>query len=220
MRSLVLCAAVVLVPQASGAATPVDFVTDGDFEAGNTGFTSDLTFRGTSNRGADEYTVGSGPKAWNDFLAGSGDHALGMDDTIILKGPVTAGGVVWSQTVAVMLNVTHYFSGWIRDAFSGGSPITPEINGIFQDSTVPQLGSWNEFGTARNSGTATEAKIELIRAAPSAGFIGDDYAVDDLSFTGPAAAIPVTASIPLLAAALGAVRFFRSIFRGRTGRTA
>lgn len=190
--------AVCVVHVASVQAATIDLITNGDFEAGNSGFTSDLTYVPGVNTGAAQYDVDTTPKAWNGAFVALGDNTSGFGNMMMVNGSQNAGDVVWSQTVSVVQNTTYTFGAWIADLFSGSSRVGLNINGSGLGSiTAPSsAGMWDEYTLAWNSGTATSATLSLLQE--TTGFGGNDFALDDISFTTNMAAVP---PVPLPASA-------------------
>ena len=179
--------ALTMATSASGAT----LLANGDFEAGNTGFTSDLTFAPGGSTGAAQYTIGTDPNAWFGLFASFGDNTSGSGNMMIVNGSTTAGNVVWSETVSVDANSGYTFDGWIADIFSGQSAVSLAINGtVLGQITAPSTaGVWDAFGFNWSSGTATSATLELLQQTTAFG--GNDYALDDLSFSRDQALPPV-----------------------------
>jgi len=107
--------------------------------------------------------------------------------------------LVWGETVAVAPNTTYHFSAW-RSSWVAAAPSQLDLRfngtsiGVMQASGV--AGVWVPFSVDWNSGAATSAVIEL-RNLTTAD-IGGDFALDDLSLTGPQAAVPEPATASLL----------------------
>src|SRR6056297_34756 len=176
-----------MATSASGAT----LLANGDFEAGNTGFTSGLTFVSGVNTGAAQYTVGTNPQAFNGLFVALGDNTSGSGNMRSVNGSTTAGDVVWSETVSVTANNSYTFGGWIADVFSGQSAVSFAINGtaLGQITAPSTAGVWDAFSFSWSSGTATSATLELLQQTTAFG--GNDYALDDLSFSRDQALPPV-----------------------------
>ena len=86
MRRSVLSSGLVLAfaaSLASGAfASAPNLVTNGNFEAGNSGFTSDYAYSPASNNDEGQYTVRSNPFPWNGLFISGGDHTTGSGPEI------------------------------------------------------------------------------------------------------------------------------------------
>ncbi|HXR51092.1 MAG TPA: hypothetical protein VN762_03055, partial [Steroidobacteraceae bacterium] len=80
----------------AASASPVNLVTNGDFEAGNSGFTSAYAYAlppnlGGSNTVEGQYTVASNPYPWNGLFISSGDHTSGQGLMMVANGAPNAG---------------------------------------------------------------------------------------------------------------------------------
>ena len=188
-----------LLSTAAIAAQADSLLVNGDFEAGNTGFTSALRYDAGNGANPATYDVDTDPKVWFGNFASYGDHTTGTGNMMMVNGSQTVEDVVWSQTVAVQASTDYDFGGWISAMFPGASALALQIAAATIGTiTGPSISSiWQEFGFGWNSGGSTSAVISLLQA--SNGFGGNDYALDDLSFVGPDAP-PPAAVIPLPAA--------------------
>ncbi|MGP6086678.1 VPLPA-CTERM sorting domain-containing protein [Antarctobacter jejuensis] len=199
--------ALALATSASGAT----LLSNGDFEAGNTGFTSGFTYIPGGNFNPAEYTVGTNPQAFNGGFVALGDHTSGAGNMMIINGSTTAGDLVWSETVSVTASSSYTFSGWIADLFSGQSAVSFAVNGtILGNVTAPAATAvWDSFSFNWSSGSATSATLSLLQQTTAFG--GNDFALDDLSFTGgktPPSPIPLPASALLLLGGLAGLAGF------------
>ncbi|MEL6808720.1 MAG: VPLPA-CTERM sorting domain-containing protein [Pseudomonadota bacterium] len=179
-------------------ANAASLLSNGDFEAGNVDFSTDLTFVPGTGNGAAQYNVDTNPNAWFSSFASFGDNTTGSGNMMMINGSTTAGDLVWSETVSVAANTDYSFSGFIAAIFPGSSALTLEINSVLVGSiTGPStVAIWEDFDFTWGSGSATSATVSLLQA--STGFGGNDYALDDLSFTANTTTPP---PVPLPAAA-------------------
>lgn len=207
MKHLGLAAMIALLGTAGQAASLLD---NGDFSAGNTGFSTDLTFSPGSTTSS-RYFVGTNPNAWFSSFSSFGDNTTGDGNMMMVNGSTTAGDTVWSQTVAVAANTTYEFSGFMAAMFPGSSELSFSINSLsLRDITGPATtGTWDGFSFDWTSGSATTATVSLLQK--STGFVGNDYALDDLSFvaTSTVAPVPLPAAGWGLIAALGCLAGLR-----------
>ncbi|MEM6372914.1 MAG: VPLPA-CTERM sorting domain-containing protein, partial [Pseudomonadota bacterium] len=119
------------------------------------------------------------------------------------------------QTVDVAADSDYQFGVWGMIWFGGSVSTQLRINdvavGTFLIDRFNTLDVWAQDLVDWNSGTATTAKLELINL--STGFSGNDFAVDDITFTGPAPTsmtpVPLPAGLPLLLAGLGGLALLR-----------
>ncbi|MCB0770832.1 MAG: hypothetical protein KDC00_10560, partial [Flavobacteriales bacterium] len=168
-------------------ATSGDLVSNGDFSAGSTDFTSDYTV-GTggpwgllSNAG----TYGTGTNAQNlhNNFAPCTDHT-GGGNMLVVNGAEVAGQDVWCQTVNVATNTNYAFSAWLA-SMVGSSPAQLQftVNGVPVGSGLNATGqtcNWLNFYGVWPSGSATVATICIRNLNTSQS--GNDFALDDISF--------------------------------------
>ena len=136
-----------------------NLVVNGDFESGNTGFTSFYQYNPVSPGTEGDYYIGSNSMDWNGaFPAPVYDHTTGSG-LMLLGNGINNQAAVWQQTVNVTAGVEYEFSGWMA-ALHGTSLPRMEflVNGqsLGNDSTTALI--WTEFSSlwvASQSGTAT-----------------------------------------------------------------
>ena len=164
--------------------TGANLVVNGDFSAGNTGFTSDYTFT-TNGFPAAMYGVGTNPAVWLPNAPACTDHTSGNGNMMMVNGADQAGVKVWSQTITITPNTNYAFSTWLENITSV-NPATLQfsINGQqlgnqMTANTVDCI--WDQFYTVWNSGNATTAVISIVNM--NTQFSGNDFALDDISFT-------------------------------------
>jgi hypothetical protein len=174
-----------------------ELVTNGDFEQGNTGFTSgynyvaNTLYNGLYPEGT--YTVNNNPNFNHDNFWGT-DHttADGSGNFMLING---LGGtnppVIWTETVTVLPNTTYYFSAYAVSL----NNVTPyadlkfRVNGYqvgTNTGTLPtkskdnNAGTWIRFYGTWNSGSNTNAVIDIVDLEGALG--GNDFGLDDISF--------------------------------------
>lgn len=175
-----------------------NLIVNGDFESGNTGFTTDYSYVAppavppvTVLGDPKTYTVHTDPHDVHTSWVSYGDHTSGSGNMLIANAtdatldPVPYGDVVWEQTVAVIADTDYEFSYWIALSYSTNPPLLQcLINGteVGQfDAAAATLGSvgWTQVSYIWNSGPAVSATIQFIDQRPM--YSGDDYALDDIS---------------------------------------
>jgi hypothetical protein len=164
---------------------PSNLLTNGDFEQGATGFSTQYTLM-SQVYDTGECTVASNPNAANSNLASFGDHTTGSGKMLIANGSTTANVVVWQETVSVSTNAALVFSGFVASCY----PLSPamlqiNVNGQNIGSvTAPSAaGSWLSFSFNWNSAAATSAAITIVDE--NTAMSGNDFALDDLFFGVP-----------------------------------
>lgn len=212
-------------------------IPNGNFESGNTGFTSAYTYYSvpaTPDSGYgpppglyDErtYGVGTDPSDYHISWSSFGDHTSGSGNMMIVNGSTTVGNQVWgvptSGSITVLANTQYYFAAWLASVYPevGNSPIAPatlafsingsQIGGDFQLSAP--VGTWELFYVGWNSGAATGAQLSLINKNEIAS--GNDFALDDISLDTNIPAVPEPATMMLLGLGLTGLAGVRRKFR-------
>ena len=98
---------------AAEAQSGQNLVINGDFERGNTGFTSGYTMGDVSGPGT--YSIGPKPStaqgAFGDWCD-CGDHTTGTGNMMIVNGASAAGVPIWEEVVPVAPATAYVFSYW------------------------------------------------------------------------------------------------------------
>lgn len=164
------------------AGASANLITNGDFEAGNTGFSSDYTFT-TSLFGEGRYAITTDPNLNHSGGASYGDNTVGGSLMMAVNGSPTGGDIIWGQTVSVVAGEIYDFAAYI----SSWSTLNPAeldftVNGtsIGSFSAPGATGIWELAFETWNSGANTSALIEIrnLNTQPN----GNDFALDDLYF--------------------------------------
>jgi len=169
-----------------------NLLVNGDFEAGNTGFTSDYTLGRTDTTltGQDYYDVVRNPKESHALGASFADHSSGTGFMLVANSGADTNRAVWRQSIRVNRNLAYEFSGWAASWGDNGTGHDPNparfrviINGkvigpAFQLSS--QDGQWQGFSVRWSSGESETAVIEL--RLETTEWLGNDPAFDDLQF--------------------------------------
>lgn len=159
-----------------------NLIYNGDFQSGNTGFTSNYTFSPGNTQAESVYDVLSNPHNANPNAASFGDHTSGTGLMMAVNGATASNRVIWSQTVAVTPNRSYNFSVWVS-SWTSASPaqVTLWINGAspgpFTAPSVP--GVWQQYQVIWNSNSNNVAAIQFIDENTNA--TGNDFALDDIS---------------------------------------
>jgi hypothetical protein len=188
----------------AAASTPANLVTNGDFESGNTGFTTGYTYGNVSGPGA--YWVGKNalqaPGAYPDWYKG-GDHTTGTGNMLVVNGANSATTRVWEEIVPVTPNTAYTFSYWGAgvDHESQSLPhVQLQINGSavgindLPKNSPDNGGKWENFTLTWNSGSNSRADLALVDLNTETTW--NDFALDDISFGPTAAASHTTAAGP------------------------
>lgn len=165
--------------------TPSNHVDNGDFESGNTGFTSDYTFATGPNSLVPEglYSTTTNPNLVHSSFLSFGDHTTGTGNMMVING-ANAPVDIWCQTINVTPNTDYDFSAYGASC-TGSNPaqLQFEINGVLLGSPLqlPSItGQWTEFHTVWNSGSNTSITICIYDQQTAAD--GNDFAIDDITF--------------------------------------
>jgi hypothetical protein len=167
-----------------------NLVINGDFENGNTGFSTRYAFGDVSGPGT--YNIGTNPStapdAYGDWC-NCGDHTSGTGNMMIVNGANSVAWPVWEEVVHVTPSTEYTFSYWGAevDHDSNSLPhIAVRINGkvignsFFPRNSPDNGGQWMNFTFTWNSGSSHTAELALVDLNTDTVF--NDFAVDDISF--------------------------------------
>lgn len=162
-----------------------NLIINGDFESGNTGFTSSYTFTNPTNTGEAQYNVIPNPSTYNGGFSACPDHTSGSGNMLVVNGSSVVGSNVWCQDVAVQPNTDYLFSAWLTSVHpSNPAELEFNINGIPFGSGLNATSTtcdWQEFFATWNSGISTTATICITNL--NTNVMGNDFALDDISFS-------------------------------------
>lgn len=198
-------AASILAFAVAGAAQAV-VVPNGDFEAGNTSFTSGYTHV-IPGPGAlypeAVYTVDTNAQASHPSFYSFGDHTSGAGNFLIVNGAGTAGVAVWtSSTIAVSANTEYDFSAFLSSVYPA-SPALLEFTVTGNAGPAMSLGTFGAPSTAAvwsgvsgrfNSGLSTLVTLSIVNQ--NTELSGNDFGIDDIALS--AAPVPEPASWAML----------------------
>ena len=168
---------------------PFNLVVNGDFSAGNVGFTSSYTYVTGPGSLVPEgvYTITTDPFLEHPGAVSFGDHTTGTGEMMAINGAGTPISV-WCETIPVIPNTNYDFSAWMAnwstaDVGTGAPILQFMINGILIGTPYTMTaapGIWTNFFTVWNSGVNTTAAICIFDENTAAD--GNDFALDDISF--------------------------------------
>ena len=184
-----------------------ELVINGDFSAGNIGFSSGYNYKSDSanynqelvdDTGNNAYAVGTSGQNYHPAFYGK-DHTnnqTGNRNFMLINGHGSL--TVWQETVNVEPNTNYYYSAWAMN-LNPSSPATLqfEVNGIKigtiadlniapkpASNAAVALSNWVRFynsnSTGWNSGSSTTAVIRIVDLNSTAN--GNDFGLDDISF--------------------------------------
>ncbi len=165
-----------------------NLVTNGNFEAMNTGFYSDLNYLTPSNPGGLQSCYGITPNAsfWEGTFSPCVDHTLGngIGHMMVIDGAVSGNQTVWKQIISVEKNTNYTFT-YFAQSIENINPavLKSSVNGILLSiDTLPVITcDWQQISGQWNSGNDSLA-ILLIENFNQSG-LGNDFAIDDISFS-------------------------------------
>jgi gliding motility-associated-like protein len=172
--------------------TTHELITNGNFEAGNTAFTSTYDYKTGhySMNPEATYTVSDDPSFFHTDWSPCVDHTSGNGMMMIVNGDSTGYTSIWSETVAnFQPGATYAFSAWLQNVLKyvtdplrwpllqfsiNGSPL-----GDLMQTTNDNC-QWLQFYVLWPSGTNTSATINIVNRHLDPK--GNDFALDDISF--------------------------------------
>jgi hypothetical protein len=183
---------VVLAATGSSASTggatnnPINLLANGNFDAGNTGFTSELTYKLGDDCGV--YNISNKANAYFNWAPACSEHTGNGGKMMVINGEGgDAWHIYWKQTVAVQPNTNYEFSYWAM-SLNGGN--TAKLYTVINNMNTGNVSSQTNLGTTGcvwqkitfswNSGSATQANIMLKNDVGNCS--GNDFALDDMSF--------------------------------------
>ena len=163
-------------------------ITNGDFSAGATGFTSDYV-PGTGGAYGllslqSTYAVSTSPSLVHNNFASFGDHTTGSGNMLVVNGSDIVGQTIWCQTVSVLPNTTYAFSAWLASAVSSSpAQLSFTVDGVSIGNlnASSTTGLWLNFYNLWNSGASTTVTLCITNLNTAQS--GNDFAIDDILFT-------------------------------------
>jgi gliding motility-associated-like protein len=161
-----------------------NLIDNGDFENGNSGFTSDYTYNPGDLVPEGVYDVIDNPQNDHPGFSPCDDHTSGNGNMLAVNGAGSPNQNVWCQTVNVLPNTQYVFSAWVATLVASspallqfninGSPLGPIFN------APGSVCNWQNFFQIWNSGSNTTATICIVNQNTALG--GNDFALDDIFF--------------------------------------
>ncbi len=164
-----------------------NLIINGDFNNGNSGFTSGYTLSSAGLLSLGEYAVNT-----STIDAGLGatdckDHTTGTGNMLIANSDA-AGEMIWQQQVTVTPNTSYIFSTWVQSPNTiSRAMLQLFINGnkALDSVLVPASScTWKKYAVLWNSGNKTVAQLEIRDKTQPGTITGfDSYAIDDIHFS-------------------------------------
>jgi hypothetical protein len=164
-----------------------NLITNGDFNGGLTGFTSDYV-QGTGGSfgllsAEGTFAVSTNANLTHNNFVNCTDHT-GGGSMLVVNGAGTPNQDVWCQTVAVSPGTNYAFSLWGATVVASSPAILQfSINGNLQGSSfsLPTATcQWTQYFQLWNSGGASSATICIVNQNTQTS--GNDFALDDIVF--------------------------------------
>jgi hypothetical protein len=165
-------------------------IVNGDFEAGNTGFASGYAF-GSDTESSGTYCVADDPVVCDPNGADFHDHTTGTGNMMVVNGATERRTIVWKQRVAVAPDTVYLLDVWVASwGRNTGQHVDPSPASlrfrvgykVGHAKVDADDGVWKRFEFPWKSGPSqTSATITITDVNLSA--TGNDFALDDLSFT-------------------------------------
>lgn len=177
-----------------------NIVTNGDFQSGNTGFTSGYSYYTTNSNtwgiiGQEgTYTINTNSSNVHNNFGNYPclDHTSGngTGKCMYVNGAGTANTTVWQQVIPVVPHTDYIFITWVASLSPNTTSSSSElarlqfsINGatIGNIFTAPTAtAQWQQFYEIWNSGNSSSATIRILNQNTVNS--GNDFALDDISF--------------------------------------
>lgn len=212
-RIALIAAASAIAAVAATSAGAASLVTNGNFEGGNSAFSSGYTYV-SPGAGAlypeGVYTVDNNPNNSHNSFTSFGDHTSGEGQFMIVNGAGTPGTTVWSQNVSVTAGKTYNFSAFVSSLYPSSPAALDFFAGsgeglgalVFSTTAPAGAGTWQGVS---GSFTATGSFVTLTIVNQNTQFGGNDFGLDDIALT--AASVPEASTWSMLLAGFGMVGF-------------
>lgn len=172
----------------ASAVSATNLVTNGDFESGNTGFTTNYSVGQGGNWGpvssAGTYLITTSPNIAHSNFSSCNDHTPGNGtNMMVVNGATSPNTNFWCQTITVTPNTTYNFEMWATSAVpSNPAVLQVRFNGALPTSNLNLSTStcnWQQYTNSWNSGNATSVNI-CVRTLLLLDS-GNDFAIDDIA---------------------------------------
>ena len=191
ISSLIAALALGLVATVPSTAFATELITNGNFDAGATGF--DTTYDQTDAGGYIFVTTDPALLCSSCFPS-MGDHTTGSGNMLFIDGAGVGDGLTpashpyYSVTLAVAPNSDYTFSYWAANLGPSNQPIpvlATYLDGVLLGApTTPDYGQWTLFSFLFNSGSSSTITLALSDLTATHSF--NDFSFDDVSLQGPA----------------------------------
>ena len=158
-------------------------VINGNFEAGNTGFTTDLSYSPTDYYPESIYDVNTDPHAHHGSFTSYGDHTTGTGNMLIVNGSTDASKKkVWEGTTTSLAAGTYTMSFWLSNMYDSNNVVLKayaDNSLIGSGFTVASgTGTWHQMVTSSFTTAGGVTTLRLDNDQFNA--LGNDFAIDDI----------------------------------------
>ena len=182
-----------------------NLISNGDFEGGNSDFTSDYVYNPGDLVPEGFYDVINNPMSDHPGFAACMDHTSGGGNMMVVNGAGIPNQNVWCQTVSVMPNTQYVFSAWVTSVVAASPALLQfSINGSPLGNIFAAPGgtcNWQQFFQLWNSGPNSSATICIVNQNTTLG--GNDFALDDIVFA-PTCLVTDTVTVHIVSIAAAA----------------
>ncbi|RPI85360.1 MAG: PEP-CTERM sorting domain-containing protein [Planctomycetaceae bacterium] len=195
------------VVSAAAHAGPINVIPNGNFEQGNTLFSSDYAYSPASNPVESQYAVLTSPHPWNPNFITIGDHTTGSGLMFVGNGSPNLNDRVWfANGINVTPATNYFFEAFVLNVDdttkypAGANPSTFSNLSFFVNGTLlgtrqtSLLGAWEGLSTHWNSGNNTLVDLEIRNSNSS--IAGNDFAIDDIYLGGQSTVTPTSVPEP------------------------
>ena len=170
-----------------------DAIVNGNFELGNTGFSTGYLYSPGNIWPEGTYDIVTNPSSAHPSASSYGDHTSGSGLMMAGNGSANGNTVIWSETVAVEEYSMYSLSVWISSWY----PASPAILDVLFDGVVvgnitapEEAGVWAECVVSWDSELASTVTISIVDRNDIA--LGNDFALDDISMMQVPTAVQAT----------------------------
>lgn len=168
-----------------------DRIENGDFESGNTGFTSSLNYVTffpfvCTLCPENSYAIGNNATLFHSGFSGTDHTNPPTGDFFIANAPGLPGAAIWCQNASVLPNTLYTFTFWARDIANNNNPhplavLRPSFNGVVMADSLLAQGDWSSLSLTWFSDSLDQVEICIIDFQSQTG--GNDFGLDDISMT-------------------------------------
>ena len=168
------------------AANTGNLITNGNFNTGNTGFTTDYVQSSTNPAiaAAGNYLVANTSINAAPLAADCKDHTSATGNMLLVKSNNIANTAIWKQIINIEPNTNYEFSTWILSFLPAGNAklqLSINVNPVGDTIKAPAANClWVKYSCVWNSGNTSSAAVSIINK--NGGGSNDYFALDDISF--------------------------------------